>query len=36
VSERDLMIRATAIVKGYAIAARNERSFLKIPGLKVS
>jgi tRNA(fMet)-specific endonuclease VapC len=36
VGERDLMIGATAISKGYAIATRDERSFPKIPGLKVS
>jgi predicted nucleic acid-binding protein len=29
------MIGATAIAKGYAIATRDERSFPKIPGLKV-
>jgi tRNA(fMet)-specific endonuclease VapC len=34
--ERDPMIGATAIAKGYAVAARDERSFPKIPGLKVS
>jgi tRNA(fMet)-specific endonuclease VapC len=36
VGERDLMIGTTAIAKGYAIATRDERSFPKIPGLKVS
>jgi tRNA(fMet)-specific endonuclease VapC len=36
VGERDPMIGATAIAKGYAVAARDERSFPKIPGLKVS
>ena len=36
VGERDLMIGATAIAKGYGIATRDERSFPKIPGLKVS
>jgi tRNA(fMet)-specific endonuclease VapC len=36
VGERDLMIGATAIAKGYAIATRDERSFPKIPGLKVN
>jgi tRNA(fMet)-specific endonuclease VapC len=36
VGERDLMIGATAIAKGYAIATRDERSFPKIPGLQVS
>ena len=35
VGERDLMIGATAIAKGYTIATRDERSFPKIPGLKV-
>ena len=35
VGERDLMIGATAIAKDYAIATRDERSFPKIPGLKV-
>jgi predicted nucleic acid-binding protein len=35
VSERDLMIGATAIAKGYAIATRDERSFPNISGLKV-
>ncbi len=29
------MIGATAIAKDYAIATRDERSFAKIPGLKV-
>jgi tRNA(fMet)-specific endonuclease VapC len=36
VGERDLMIGATAIAKGYAIATRDEWSFPKIPGLQVS
>ena len=36
VGERDLMIGAIAIAKGYAIATRDERSFPKIPGLQVS
>jgi tRNA(fMet)-specific endonuclease VapC len=36
VGERDLMIGATAIAKGYAIATRDERSFPKIQGLKAS
>ena len=36
VGERALMIGATAIAKGYAVATRDERSFPKIPGLKVS
>jgi len=35
IGERDLMIGATAIAKGYSIATRDERSFPKIPGLKV-
>jgi tRNA(fMet)-specific endonuclease VapC len=35
VGERDLMIGATAIAKDYAVATRDERSFPKIPGLKV-
>jgi tRNA(fMet)-specific endonuclease VapC len=36
VSERDLMIGATAIAKDYyAVVTRDERSFPKIPGLKV-
>jgi tRNA(fMet)-specific endonuclease VapC len=35
IGERDLMIGATAISKGYSIATRDERSFSKIPGLKV-
>ncbi|HKV53486.1 MAG TPA: PIN domain-containing protein [Candidatus Binataceae bacterium] len=35
IGERDLMIGATAIAKDYAIATRDERSFPKIPGLKV-
>jgi tRNA(fMet)-specific endonuclease VapC len=35
VDERDLMIGATAIGKDYGIATRDERSFPKIPGLKV-
>ena len=35
VGERDLMIGATAIAKDYAVATRDERSFSKIPGLKV-
>jgi tRNA(fMet)-specific endonuclease VapC len=33
VGERDLMIAATAMARGYAVAARDERSFPKIPGL---
>jgi tRNA(fMet)-specific endonuclease VapC len=35
VGERDLMIGATAIAWGHSIATRDERSFPKIPGLKV-
>jgi predicted nucleic acid-binding protein len=35
IGERDLMIGATAIAKDYSIATRDERSFPKIPGLKV-
>lgn len=35
VGERDLMIGATAIAMDYAVATRDERSFPKIPGLKV-
>jgi tRNA(fMet)-specific endonuclease VapC len=35
VGDRDLMTGATAIAKDYAIATRDERSFPKIPGLKV-
>lgn len=35
VGERDLMIGATAIAKGHEIVTRDERSFPKIPGLKV-
>jgi len=35
VGERDLMIGATAITNDYAVATRDERSFPKIPGLKV-
>jgi tRNA(fMet)-specific endonuclease VapC len=35
VGERDLMIGATAITKDYGVATRDERSFPKIPGLKV-
>jgi predicted nucleic acid-binding protein len=33
VGERDLMIGATAMAYGYAVAARDERSFPRIPGL---
>ena len=35
VGERDLMIGATAIASDYGIATRDERSFPKIPGLRV-
>lgn len=35
VGERDLMIGATAISGGYCVATRDERSFPRIPGLKV-
>ena len=35
VGERDLMIAATAIAWDYSIVTRDERSFPKIPGLKV-
>lgn len=35
VGERDLMIGATAIAKDYAVATRDQRSFPKIPGLRV-
>jgi len=35
VGERDLMIGATAIAKGHGVATCDERSFPKIPGLKV-
>jgi len=35
IGERDLMIGATAIARDYSIATRDERSFPKIPGLKV-
>jgi len=33
VGERDLMIGATAIAGGHAVATRDERSFSRIPGL---
>jgi predicted nucleic acid-binding protein len=36
VGERDLMIGATAIARDYDIVTRDERSFPKIPGLKVN
>jgi predicted nucleic acid-binding protein len=35
VGERDLMIGATAIARNYSMATRDERSFSKIPGLRV-
>ena len=35
VGERDLMIGATAVATDYNIATRDERSFPKIPGLRV-
>ena len=35
VGERDLMIAATAITKDYALLTRDERSFPKIPGLRM-
>jgi len=35
IGERDLMIGATAIAKNYSILTRDERSFPRIPGLKV-
>ena len=35
VGPHDLIIAATAIANGYAVAARDERSFPKIPGLSV-
>lgn len=35
VGERDLMIAATAVSRNYAVATRDLRSFLKIPGLTV-
>jgi predicted nucleic acid-binding protein len=35
VGERDLMIGATAIATDYGIATRDERSFPKMPGLRV-
>ncbi len=35
IGERDLMIGATAIARDYTIATRDERSFPRIPGLKV-
>ena len=35
VGERDLMIGATALARNYTLATRDERSFPKIPGLRV-
>jgi tRNA(fMet)-specific endonuclease VapC len=35
VGERDLMIAATAVARDYTVATRDERSFPKIPGLKL-
>ena len=35
VGERDLMIGATAVATDHSIATRDERSFPKIPGLRV-
>jgi tRNA(fMet)-specific endonuclease VapC len=35
VGPRDLIIAATAVANGYAVATRDERSFRKIPGLSV-
>ncbi len=35
VGPHDLIIGATAIANGYVVAARDERSFPKIPGLSV-
>ena len=35
VGERDLMIGATVVATDHRIATRHERSFPKIPGLKV-
>jgi tRNA(fMet)-specific endonuclease VapC len=35
IGERDLMIGATAIAMDYAVVSRAERSFRKVPGLKV-
>jgi len=35
VGERDLMIGATAVAKGYTLVTRDQRSFSKIPGLSV-
>lgn len=35
VGPHDLIIAATAMANGYAVAARDERSFPKVPGLTV-
>jgi len=35
VGERDLLIAATAMSRGFAVATRDERSFPRIPGLSV-
>ena len=35
IGERDLMIGTAAIAKDYALVTRDDRSFPKIPGLKV-
>jgi predicted nucleic acid-binding protein len=35
VGERDLLIAATAMARGFAVATRDERSFPRIPGLSV-
>jgi tRNA(fMet)-specific endonuclease VapC len=35
VGPHDLIIAATAVANGYAVATRDERSFRKIPGLSV-
>jgi tRNA(fMet)-specific endonuclease VapC len=35
IGERDLMIGATAIAKNYSVTTRDQRSFPRIPGLKV-
>jgi tRNA(fMet)-specific endonuclease VapC len=35
VGERDLMIAATALARGFQIVTRDERSFARIPGLRI-
>ena len=35
VGERDLLIAATAMARGFTVATRDERSFPKIPGLSM-